>query len=539
MTFRAAGATDVGVQRVVNEDRYLVDAEHGIFVVVDGVGGQAAGGRAADTALDVVREKLTSSNGAVAARLRDAITTANNEVHRQASSRAEWNGMACVLTAAVVDGNRAVIGHVGDTRLYKLRAGTIQKLTSDHSPVGEREDAGDLTEFDAMHHPRRNEVYRDVGSEPHTNVDADFVDIREIPLEPDAALLLCSDGLTDLVSSGEIQQIVHSAAGEPDRVARSLVQAANQAGGKDNITVVYVEGADFGMGTRRGRGARSGGDGGFWLPVALILTLMAALTLAWWKAGDIVTNAIATAIASGQSGDSVVTVRPGESIAAALASAAPGATILVEPGEYREQLSPTGRVRLISTVSRGATLRLPGTATDGDAAIAIADASAVEISGFRIVGDAATPLGTGVITRSPNVRLIDLEVIGAARVAIDLGAGANLLLASSDIHDNPGPALAVRADASARIAHNTFAANGGSAQAAAVLVVEPGSRPDFASNIFRHLDPRLLTSLDAAVRAQLTGANWFPDAPRPGGRATGRGRSGVSPATTPAGRGRQ
>jgi serine/threonine protein phosphatase PrpC len=536
MTFRAAGATDVGVQRVVNEDRYLVDAEHGIFVVVDGVGGQAAGGRAADTALDVVREKLTASNGAVASRLRDAITTANNEVHRQASSRAEWNGMACVLTAAVIDGNRAVIGHVGDTRLYKLRAGTIQKLTSDHSPVGEREDAGDLSEFDAMHHPRRNEVYRDVGSEPHTNVDADFVDIREIPLEPDAALLLCSDGLTDLVSSGEIQQIVRSAAGEPDRVARSLVQAANQAGGKDNITVVYVEGAEFGKRTRRGRGTRSGGNGGFWLPVALIVTLMAALTLAWWKAGDMVTDAIATAIVSAQSGADVVTVGPGQSIAAALASAAPGATILVEPGEYREQLSPTGRVRLISTVSRGATLRLPGTATDADAAIAISDASAVEISGFRIVGDAATPLGTGVITRSANVRLIDLEVIGAARVAVDLGPGANLLLASSDIHDNPGPALAVRTGASARIAHNTFAANGGSAQATAVLVVEPGSRPDFAGNVFRHLDPRLLTSLDAAVRAQVTAGNWFPDAPRTGGPTTGPGRSGQAPA---AGRGRQ
>jgi len=511
MTFRAAGLTDVGVQRVVNEDRYLVDDEHGIFVVVDGVGGQAAGGRAADTALDVVREKLTHGNGAVASRLRDAITSANNEVHRQAASRTEWNGMACVLTAAVVDGDRAVIGHVGDTRLYKLRAGTIQKLTSDHSPVGEREDAGDLSEFDAMHHPRRNEVYRDVGSEPHTNVDADFVDIREIPLEPDAALLLCSDGLTDLVSSSEIQQIVKSTAGEPARVARSLVQAANNAGGKDNVTVVYVEGADFGKTAATARRSWS-------LPVVLILTLVAALALAWWKAGDVVTAAITAALGSPQSGATAVIVRPGESIAKALTAAAPGSTILVEPGEYREQLSIKGRVRVISTVPRGATLRLPGNATDADAAIAIVDASAVEIAGFRIVGDAATPLGTGVITRSSNVRLIDLEVTGAARVAIDLGQGANLLLASSDIHDNPDSALAVRTDAAVRIAHNTFAGNGESAQAAAVMIVEPGSRPDFGGNVFRRLDPRKLTSIDASIRTQLAAANWFPDAPRPAGR---------------------
>ncbi|HEX5070837.1 MAG TPA: protein phosphatase 2C domain-containing protein, partial [Vicinamibacterales bacterium] len=288
MTFRAAGASDVGVQRVVNEDRYLVDAERGIFLVVDGVGGQAAGGRAADTALDVVRTKLTTTNGAVATRLRDAITSANNEIHRQATSRAEWNGMACVLTAAVIDGERAVIGHVGDTRLYKLRGGRIQKLTSDHSPVGEREDAGELSEFDAMHHPRRNEVYRDVGSEPHTVVDADFIDIREIPMEPDAALLLCSDGLTDLVPSEQIQQIVRSSAGAPERVTHALIKAANDAGGKDNVTVVYVEGEGFrnDAGTRvlsHSRDSFRKTSPG----LVLLLVALLAVGVAWWRVGDV------------------------------------------------------------------------------------------------------------------------------------------------------------------------------------------------------------------------------------------------------------
>jgi len=112
--------------------------------------------------------------------------------------------MACVLTVAVVDGERAVIGHVGDTRLYKLRAGAMQKITPDHSPVGEREDSGELSEAEAMRHPRRNEVFRDVGSELHEVGDPDLIDVRETTWEPDAALLLCSDGLTDLVPAGTI-----------------------------------------------------------------------------------------------------------------------------------------------------------------------------------------------------------------------------------------------------------------------------------------------------------------------------------------------
>ncbi len=94
--------------------------------------------------------------------------------------RPEWHGMACVLTVAVVEDGRAIVGHVGDTRLYKLRNGRIEKATRDHSPVGEREDAHELSEVEAMRHPRRNEVYRDVGSEPHDALDPDFIDLHEI-----------------------------------------------------------------------------------------------------------------------------------------------------------------------------------------------------------------------------------------------------------------------------------------------------------------------------------------------------------------------
>ena len=124
-------------------------------------------------------------------------------------------------------------------------ADRIEKLTRDHSPVGEREDANEISERQAMRHPRRNEVYRDVGSEFHDRRDRDFIDVTEVAFEPDAALLICSDGLTDLVDSVSIARTVSQWAGDPASVVRELIAAANAAGGKDNVTVVYVEGEKF------------------------------------------------------------------------------------------------------------------------------------------------------------------------------------------------------------------------------------------------------------------------------------------------------
>src|SRR6185436_3210473 len=112
----AAGATDPGRLRDVNEDRFHVDEARGLFMVVDGIGGQAAGGKAADVALAMLRERLERETGPVRERVREAIAIANNEIYRLASTRPEWNGMACVLTIAVVKDGVATIGHVGDTR---------------------------------------------------------------------------------------------------------------------------------------------------------------------------------------------------------------------------------------------------------------------------------------------------------------------------------------------------------------------------------------------------------------------------------------
>src|SRR6478736_446933 len=163
---QAAYRTDPGRVRTNNEDVPLVDTERGVYGVIDGVGGQAAGEFAAAIAYDVILQRLGRPLGTPAERVREAIALANNEIFRRAGTSGELAGMTCVVTLAVVNDGRLTIGHVGDSRLYKLGPEGMQKLTHDHSPVGEREDAQEIAEIDAMRHPRRHEVFRDGGGTP-------------------------------------------------------------------------------------------------------------------------------------------------------------------------------------------------------------------------------------------------------------------------------------------------------------------------------------------------------------------------------------
>src|SRR5262249_42154753 len=119
------------------------------------------------------------------------------------------------------------------------------KLTSDHSPAGECEDRGELSEEEAMRHPRRHEVFREVGGRLRSADNEEFMEIRCCPFPPDAAILLCSDGLTDQITSAEIAGIIGRYTGDCERIARDLVDAANRAGGKDNVTALFVAGPDF------------------------------------------------------------------------------------------------------------------------------------------------------------------------------------------------------------------------------------------------------------------------------------------------------
>ena len=241
---QSAAATDTGLLREANEDRCWIDAQHGVFLVVDGVGGQAAGAVAAETAVAAIRESIFGE-GSAEERVRRSIAHANRRIYERGQSDQSCRGMACVLTLAVVEQGQITVGHVGDSRLYLIWEGSIRKLTSDHSPVGEDEDAGMLTETEAMLHPRRNEVFRDVGSQPRSGDDAEFIEIRRCRFHADAAILICSDGLTDHLTAAQVREIVERYDGDAQRVAASLVEAANAAGGRDNITAVFVAGPEF------------------------------------------------------------------------------------------------------------------------------------------------------------------------------------------------------------------------------------------------------------------------------------------------------
>ena len=249
--WRSATATDPGLVRQINEDRCFRDDEHGVFLVADGIGGHAGGEIAAELAVDTIRLALLNSRGQAAWRVRSAIVEANNVIHRAADANSAWHGMSCVLTLAVVDENRVTVGHVGDSRLYLIWNGGIRRITSDQSPVGEQEDSGAISESQAMRHPRRNEVFVDVGSRQRQLQD-EFIQIRELEFKPDAALLLCSDGLSDLLTAAEILSIVEKYDGQPEAVPQALIDAALEAGGRDNVSVVFVAGSDF-LGSRSAR----------------------------------------------------------------------------------------------------------------------------------------------------------------------------------------------------------------------------------------------------------------------------------------------
>ena len=168
------------------------------------------------------------------------------------------------------------------------------------------------------------------------------------------------------------------------------------------------------------------------------------------------------------------------------------------------------RVRLVSQVRHGAVLRLPGSAPEQAAAIVAIDTQEAAVEGFRIIGDAATPLGTGVVVRNSSVSLSQIRISGAAQVAIDAGPMSRVAITANDLRDNPGAAVAMRAGSRATITHSVFVRNGASAPAAAPLIIEEGSAPEFIANVFYGITPDALTGSSEA-RTALIRDNWFVD----------------------------
>jgi serine/threonine protein phosphatase PrpC len=221
--------TDTGRQRRGNEDSSL--ARPPLFVVADGMGGAQAGEVASQIAIDVFEHQLPDS-GSPEERLAGCVQEANRQIYRRSRAEHERAGMGTTLTAAYLDDAQVAIAHVGDSRAYLFRDGELTRLTQDHSLVDELLRRGKLTEEQAAEHPQRSIITRALGPEPEVEVDRQTYQV----LGGDV-VLLCSDGLTSMISEQRIAEILGST--EPlERAADQLIEEANAAGGRDNITVV-------------------------------------------------------------------------------------------------------------------------------------------------------------------------------------------------------------------------------------------------------------------------------------------------------------
>jgi serine/threonine protein phosphatase PrpC len=483
-TLRAASRTDPGRVRTNNEDVALIDQERGVYGVIDGVGGHAAGEVAAALAREVILQRLKRPLGTPRERVREAIAIANNEIFRRAGESTELQGMACVVTLALIADGRLTIGHVGDSRLYKLRPGELCKLTSDHSPVGEREDAQEISEIDAMRHPRRHEVFRDVGSEYRDKDAEDFVDVIEEPMEDDCAILLCTDGLTDMVASVAMERIVRQYAGRPHEVVNALIVAANAAGGKDNVTAVYVEGPAFAAasgctrrgsaggrsaagtstGTRMGRAASFGrwvvASRSTWFAVGALLGVTAVLALAF-RAGEGTASDPRTLVV-GPAGSAAFM-----GIVDAMSGARAGDVVRLEPGTYAERIVVPDGVDLVARAPGSATLVRPTGASGDWIAVTASGEQGGRIAGIRIESTPELPVDVGMRI-SGHGRAIELvEIIGTTRAGIEVLQASTAAIQGCLL--SAGPAVSLAEGAQVSVTGNTFLHVGRSKQPPIVL----------------------------------------------------------------------
>jgi protein phosphatase len=231
-----AFATDTGRQRSANEDSVFVRAP--VFVIADGMGGAQAGEVASKTAADSFDQGLP--DGPPERVLQQTIEGANRAIHRLARTDPNLNGMGTTTTAAILDpiAEEVAIGHVGDSRAYRLRRGKLERLTRDHSLVEEMRRKGQLTEAQAEDHPQRSIITRALGPEPEVEVD-----LQTVPALAGDVFLICSDGLTSMLDDDHIERLLARATSMSNAV-RGLVDEANRAGGRDNISVIAFKVVD-------------------------------------------------------------------------------------------------------------------------------------------------------------------------------------------------------------------------------------------------------------------------------------------------------
>ena len=238
MILRAAATTDVGLRRKINEDRYALSPELGLYLVADGMGGHTAGQIASELAADASLKAIQTLEGAAASlteKLRYAVTSANRAIYTAACQRPELTGMGTTLVSFLGGESRAALAHVGDSRAYLVRGGRIRQLTDDHSIVGDLLRRREISEDDAREHPHRHVLTRALGVRRVVEPD-----LAELTPAPGDIFVLCSDGLTNHVEDHEIAK---EASGEADlqEVCESLVDLANSRGGEDNTTVLLIQ----------------------------------------------------------------------------------------------------------------------------------------------------------------------------------------------------------------------------------------------------------------------------------------------------------
>ena len=236
-----AGLTDVGRQRRANEDSML-EADP-VFAVADGMGGARAGEVASQTAVEMLQAALSSSEGSPEERLEAVAQAANTRIYQLAQEDEARSGMGTTFTAVMVDEDRISVGHVGDSRLYRLRDESLERLTRDHSLVEELVRRGELDPEDVESHPQRAIITRALGPSPDVEVET-----FTAPAKDDDVYLICSDGLTTMVREPQIADILRSRSSLDD-AAHRLVNTANENGGRDNVTVVLFRLGDEAAGT--------------------------------------------------------------------------------------------------------------------------------------------------------------------------------------------------------------------------------------------------------------------------------------------------
>jgi protein phosphatase len=237
MHIEAAALTDTGRVRSANEDSHSLCTEAGLFVVCDGMGGAAAGEIASQTAVATLTEKLcgTAPTNNPQQALESAIAEANRRVFSRAEREPSLHGMGTTLVSLLAREDRVWIAHVGDSRCYRYHAGSLERMTQDHSLVDEQVRLGQMTPAEAEMSPLRNVITRAIGTR-----EAVTPDIQKIAPEPGDLFLLCSDGLTKEISETRLAEVLGADSSDLQALCQRLIQSANDAGGSDNVTAIVV-----------------------------------------------------------------------------------------------------------------------------------------------------------------------------------------------------------------------------------------------------------------------------------------------------------